>query len=182
MTKIVFSDGSRNFAHNLDDLRERWNIRKEPRTDQEWMPVVLFAEDIKGKSSRDLILLHASLSEIGRDAKTAISKAKKRAHLFGEYSDMDWYHDTQASIISVGIHQQLIQSELSSRPKEERGPKKETPKRIMRRGIPDAFVDVAREKLPESTFKEIMIEAKSRVLGSESATPDPEQGANAARP
>jgi hypothetical protein len=29
--KVFISDGSRRTAHNLDDLAERWEIRKEPR-------------------------------------------------------------------------------------------------------------------------------------------------------
>lgn len=29
MAKIVFSDGSKQLAHNLDDLYERWHIRRE---------------------------------------------------------------------------------------------------------------------------------------------------------
>lgn len=45
-TRVVFSDGSKEMAHNLDDLMERWLLRRQTLPDEvRWREPETFVED-----------------------------------------------------------------------------------------------------------------------------------------
>jgi hypothetical protein len=60
MVKVLFSGGSRAWANNLNDLRERWHIRREEPINFV-VPTDLFKEDIAKMSRDDLGILYIEL-------------------------------------------------------------------------------------------------------------------------
>lgn len=50
MPAVVISDTSRQWANNLNDLRDRWSIRREVATEKEWMPVAEFEKSLANLS------------------------------------------------------------------------------------------------------------------------------------
>lgn len=158
--RIIFSDGSRSWANRLNDLRERWSIRKEAQTKKEWMPVELFRQDLKSKTRQELLDMHGDLMELRKTVRQELRTAEYDAAVRKIYLPHDQFKDMHSAYDAIGIHQQAIQAELSLRPIVRKS-------RITVKPLHDYFMNIAKERLSKETFYEWLNEAQSRLDESE---------------
>jgi len=152
MAKVMFSSGSRAWANNLNDLRERWHIRREEPV-KFVVPVNLFKEDLENLSKEDLLKLKIELMKLLDDGRKTLLKHQNIKREEGVYLKSDEYSDLFFTIRAVSTHIQVTDHALSKI----RQAKKET--------VIAYFMDICREKLSSEQFSEIMDEANFRVHG-----------------
>jgi hypothetical protein len=165
---VLVGQGSRDWANNLNDLRERWSLRHEALVDFvdfgskekeqlfkhgttkiKVMPVVLFSEDLKKISKTKLLELKREILDINDKYQTLLSDA------FKGKASQDTYIDLIASKKSTYLHVLSVDTELGRR------------KEVYRKSLRSIFIDVCMEKLPPDVFKELMDLATSRVYGDD---------------
>ncbi len=71
----MFASGSRQWANNLNDLRERWHIRREEPVDFV-IPIALFKQDVSKLQREDLLKLKIDLIKLLTDGRKALLKHK----------------------------------------------------------------------------------------------------------
>lgn len=147
---VIISETSRKWANNLNDLRDRWKIRREVSSEKEWMPVSEFENDIKKLSRGELLHVKTGLIEILNEIKHRIGISKSRAFQYGKYSDSDIFREMQAAERSVSKHIEATNHALSRL----KGKRTESVER--------EFVDVAKKRLPNDLFWEIMSAAQDK--------------------
>lgn len=148
----MISQASRRWANQLNDLRERWIVRRRLlHTGQERVPVDQFAQVVRGLEKDELLSIKAELEEILNDIKFQLDAARSRKQATGKYADFLWYRDAERSKRSVGNHIQVILNELSRQ------------NRIRRAAMKDHFMDVVREELGDDEFDELLNKARARV-------------------
>ena len=161
--RVFVSDATRGFAHNLDDLRERWSIRKEQPTKTEWMPIVLFREDLIGRDRNDLKILRSELMEQlnGIKARQKIVYSRTKSIRSMELTELSIARN------AIANHVQVVSDILSAMPKEHPV--------IVGRPLSEYFVDVAKETLEKNVFINILAEAKVRYSSCQPEEPTPAQ-------
>lgn len=115
MPTVFIGEASRRWAHNVDDLRDRWQIRHEPPTDQEWMPVVYFKQTVRVLSDEALLDMRADLTEVQHDIMGQLGNIKGLWRGRGIPTERAVYEEVQAARRSVGRHLLVIGDELSVR-------------------------------------------------------------------
>lgn len=153
MAIVLVSEATRQYAHNLDDLRQRWNIRREQATQFEWMPVIQFSGAVEILDSLALLAIRQELVEIQHAIKGRLGNARGKAKKYKVYSDEDWYQEMIAAEKSVGRHLLVVHDELSKRKR----------KMIAEREaiFGQRFVDAAKSILPKDVFLSIVSAANS---------------------
>ncbi len=152
MVKIMFASGSRQWANNLNDLRERWHIRREEPV-KFVVPANLFKEDLSKLSREDLLKLKVDLIKLLDDGKKALLKHQNIKREEGIYLQSDEYSDLFFTIRAIGTHIQVTDHALSKI------------SQSRKESVIAYFMDVCREKLSKEQFSEIMDEANFRFHG-----------------
>lgn len=164
MAKVMFASGSRAWANNLHNLRERWNLRHEPLVDFvdfgpkekeqlskngvtkiKVMPVVLFSEDLRKISKTKLLELKREICDLNDKHQTSLSYA------FKSKVSQDVYIDLIASKKSTYLHILAVDTELGRR------------KEIYKKSFRNIFMDVCREILDPDVFRMLSEETSKRV-------------------
>jgi hypothetical protein len=96
-------------------------------------------------------------SEIA-DIKQQLEQARLVKHLTGQYADRDWYIRANAALRHKGQESQAIQIALSRLKTQ----KKERPDTLEGR-----FVEIARQKLADEVFTDILSEARELIMETE---------------
>jgi len=136
MPFVMIGEATRAWAHNLDDLRSRWQIRREPPTEAEWMPVIHFERYCNGLDDEALHQLRAGILEIHHQIKNRQSELVAR-------------RSTARHLVVVNDMLGRRKHEATSRRQSEFG---------------ERFIRAAREKLPADVFTEIIDEAKREMV------------------
>jgi len=147
MVKIMFSSGSRAWANNLNDLRERWNIRREEPV-KFVVPVSLFKQDIRKLPRSDLLKLKIDLIELMNKGKKELLRHKNIKREEGVYMQADQYSDLFFTIQAIGTHIQKVDHVLGE---------------TRTLSFPQIFVEVCREELSGDMFTELQNKARERV-------------------
>ncbi len=148
MAKVIFN-GSKSWAHNLNDLRERWNIRRENPIKYK-VPVNLFKQDISSMSQEDLMSLLSEIKNLKVQIQATLEKMKSNWWRGKENHTDEEYLDVFNTDKSIGLHIQEIDLALAKIKNE------------YRNNLSKHFFDVCREKLSKDTFSKIMNEANER--------------------
>lgn len=111
--------------------------------------------DLGQMNAPELLALKVELETDLDNIKYQLETAEAETAASGIYADSNWYHAAKLAQRRKGRQVQQIQLELKNR--RENRPKV--------RGIPDAFMDIAREMLMPELFNEIFDEAKLRYEG-----------------
>lgn len=151
--KVFVSDATRQFAHNLDDLRERWNIRREPPTEFEWMPVAVFAQAVAVLDGSALTSVRQGLVEIQHQVRTKIRKEHQTAYKLHEKIDSDLIQELVFARDSVGRHLLVVHDELTAR--------KRKSHEVRNALFSQRFIDAAKEILPSDVYESIIDRAKT---------------------
>jgi hypothetical protein len=146
---VYVISGSRSLAHNLNDLRERWSLRREEPIKYE-VPVKVFKQDIANMSKDDLVRLLADITTLKAKVKSTLERMKIKYSRGREDHTDDEYLDASGTDRSIGAHIQAINAVLAVR----RNDYKES--------LIKHFFDVCREKLSKEDFALVMDEANER--------------------
>ena len=152
--RVFVGDATRRWAHDLDDLRDRWKIRREAPTETEWMPVLQFSSALDGLDDRSLQDIKARLLEIRRPIQKEQDRLA-RAHRFGRGGDnletWEKFHEIKSALASVGMHLLAVhdaQGRRGRRRKDERAREWER-----------CFVEAAKQLLTPEQFAELETQA-----------------------
>lgn len=148
---VVFN-GSKSWANNLNDLRERWKLRREEPV-KFTVPVKLFKQDIEKLSKEDLLTLKLDLQLLNHKAKIELRKAAAISKREGTQMMFDEYQDLFCTQSSLGVHLQEVNHALSAI------------KEHYKTSLIAHFFDVCRELLSKDEFMKIMDEANDRARG-----------------
>lgn len=110
----------------------------------------VYQVDLSDMSRDELISLKNQLDSELDDIKLQIKSAESRAAATGVYADRDWFYSAIAARKKKGRQVQRIQQELGKR-KRERGESLRSPYEF--------FVDIARARIDDDLFEEMMTEA-----------------------
>ena len=149
MAKVMFSSGSRSWANNLNDLRERWHIRREEPI-RFIVPVELFKEDVKKLNRQDLLNLKAELIKMQNKGKDALMNARINRRYENTRMEREEYADLYNTVNSIGAHIQEVNHALSAIKDNER------------QSVLTHFMDVIRERLSKDEWMDVMDEAHRR--------------------
>ena len=150
MPTVVFSNGSKAWANNLNDLRERWKLRREEPV-KYVVPTNLFVKDISHLEREDLVRLKDDLQKLLVMARKELHKHRITSRHEGVYLPVDEYNDLSHTVDAVGLHIQVIQHVLSRQAEQKRA------------AIERLILDVCKERLSDDEWKEIMDEANERL-------------------
>src|SRR5690349_21442614 len=157
MPTVMFSSGSRAWANNLNDLRERWNIRREEPVKFS-VPVELFKEDLSKLSRAELHQLVTDLIKLKNEGEKAMHGHQTLFRLEGIPFPRDQYRDLFSTIQSIKVHIEETKNEIS---------KKKRLEQIERdREFERAFVNVAKKRLPKDIFLEWVNEVNETLKSS----------------
>jgi hypothetical protein len=155
--KVLVGQGSRNFAHNLDDLLERWQLRYAPDDLKKGKDLNMMDANAFSRYIRNAEVEH--LLELSRDmqAMLADTKAYLSTHVFDpKLSDMDFaekeqYLSAVRARKKCGGYLSVISSEIASRPKQ-----------VPQKPVSSILLDIIwdEEIVPREQFKELMKRAK----------------------
>jgi hypothetical protein len=151
--KIFISEASKQWANNLNDLRDRWRIRRESPTGSEWMPVQEFSKSILKLSRSEVIEIRTELLEILQDINHRIKTAESKVAIRRDYTDPAIYREMQQARNSVVAHLSAVEAAFA-RVKEQK-----------KLSLPAAFMDVAEENLSENDFNWLLDLAERRLNG-----------------
>lgn len=151
MPRVMFSETSRRWANQLNDLRERWHLRREEPV-RFSVPTHLFAVDIDNMGQEQLLNLKADLIDFLNKCKYEIGKAQDIAANEGVYMDRAAYNDLVHSKSSAGNHIQIVNHALGRQRRAQ----------ARSRDFPQHFIDVCRERLPKELYLEIRNAARIR--------------------
>lgn len=153
MPVVLIGEASRQWAHNLDDLRARWKIRREAPTETDWMPAIAFSQVCQVLDLSSLFELRAGLTEIqhGIVKQMRLIKAGWRKHNIA--NDYDTYVEVQAARDAVERHLLIVNDQI--------GVRKQIAKDRSSEMLERRFVQVAKIRLPPDTFQQLMNEAKN---------------------
>jgi hypothetical protein len=146
--RIMFSSGSRSWANNLNDLRERWKIRREEPI-KFVVPVNLFKEDLTKLSRDDLLKLKLDLIKLLDDGKKELLKHQNIKREEGVALEPDTYSDLFFTIRAISTHIEATNHALAK-----------TRSRALT--LPQLFMNVCRELLSEETYNALLKESKER--------------------
>lgn len=146
MAKVMFASGSRSWANNLNDLRERWQIRREDPI-KFVVPVNLFKQDIEKLGRDNLLKLKTDLIKLLNDGKKELLKHQNIKREEGVYLEADKYSDLFFTIQAISTHIQEVNRVLGK-----------TRKML----FPQIFMKVCEEKLSPELFDELVQESKKR--------------------
>lgn len=156
MTKVtvLVGQGSRDFAHNLDDLFERWQLAHYPEdlqsgNDVRKMDNVQFSQYVGKAEVSHLRELKKELDIIHADVSNFIANDINAKAM--DYKTKGLYYSAIRVKKKCGRYSNAIQQEVSSRPKD-------TPKR----NVGSIFIDLLwdEEIIPQEKFKELMKRAR----------------------
>ena len=149
--RIMFSGGSRAWANNLNDLRERWAIRRE-EPEKFIVPVILFKEDVCKLQREKLLTLKVDLIKLLNDGKKALLKHKNIKREEGVYLQADEYSDLFFTIRAISTHIQEVNHALG---------------KARALTFPQIFINVCEEKLSSDLFEELVQESKKLCRSNE---------------
>lgn len=146
--KVMFSSGSKAWANNLNDLRERWRIRQEEPVEFV-VPVTLFKQDIQNMERGILLKLKTDLIKLLNDGKKELLRHQNIKREEGVYLQADKYSDLFFTIKAIGVHVQEVNRVLG-------GAKSRV------KTFPQVFMDICAERLSSELFDELIQEARRR--------------------
>jgi len=114
MVKILVSQSSRQWANELNDLRERWQIRREEVVNYE-VPIYHLREDLSKLDRKALIKIKENLHEFMRDLRLELAKINAKNRGVGAQSVV-----LMGALTSFRNHLGEVEYQLGSRKKEER--------------------------------------------------------------
>ena len=151
---VLVGQGSRDFAHNLDDLFERWQLAHYPEdlqsgNDVRKMDNIQFSQYISRAEVTHLRELKKELDIINADVSEFIAKDINSRDM--DYQTKGHYYSAIRVKKKCGRYSAAIQLEISNRPKE-------TP----RKNVGSIFIDLIwdEEIIPREKFRELMKRAK----------------------
>jgi len=153
MPTVYIGEASRQWAHDLDDLRDRWAIRHELPIEQDWMPVAVFAQACVLLEEADLLALRAGVLEIHHAIKKRISHMNADRHKRGIWADPDMWNELQAAKAATARHLVVVNDALGLRKHEMIHAREEA--------FGQRFILVAKRRLPTAEFLEWIDEAKN---------------------
>jgi hypothetical protein len=153
MPRVFVGEATRQWAHNLDDLRDRWAIRREAATETDWMPAVLFEQTCATLDDAALMQLRAGVVEIHHavKARLAILSADRRKR--GQYADPDTWNEIESARAATGRHLVIVNDMIGRR---RRAAHRESNNRLQER-----FIAAAKRRLTKELFAELMAEAEA---------------------
>lgn len=157
MPTVMFSSGSRAWANNLNDLRERWHIRREEPVKFS-VPVELFKEDLSKLSRIELNQLVIDLIKLKNEGEKVMHQHQTLFRLEGIHFPPDQYRDLFSTIQSTKVHIEEAKNEIS---------KKRRLEQVERdREFERAFVNVAKKRLSKDEFLEWVNEVNETLKNS----------------
>jgi hypothetical protein len=145
------SEASKRWANQLNDLRDRWKIRREKSTPTEWMPVKDFTMTLFHFSKDQLVSMQVELQDILEDVNRRIGNAKSRVATSQKYLNPTDFREMEQVRSSIVLHIMAVQARLSEL------------KQARKQDFPSVFMDVARDWLSEDDFEAIKNEAFRRI-------------------
>lgn len=157
MPTVLVSESARRWAHQLDDLKERWHLRRESKRQGAYphvtrsitgdgarhIPLDEFIIITRDLDEADLLAIKNEIDEIIAAIRFQLDEAGARVHSHGEYADPHWYAAAKYAAKRAGAHSQAIQNEMRNR-------------RIIRqkneRPLAYFFMDIARQELSPEEF------------------------------
>jgi len=152
MPTVYIGEASRQWAHQLDDLRDRWTIRHELPIEQDWMPVAVFAQACQLLAEADLLALRAGVLEIHHAIKKRIAQLNADRHKRGIWADPDMWNELQAAKAATARHLVVVNDALGHRHHEA--------VRLREESFGQRFVEAAKRLLPPEQFQQLVNEAK----------------------
>ena len=171
---IFVSEATRRYANNLNDLRERHEIRIEKPSKVEWILTTDFTQDIKKLDGSGLSMLKAGLGSIRDEIKEDISIRKRNAAKYREYSDPVDMKEITLAYKSLVKHIHLIDAEFTLRRETRRkyeegkisypedGLTSKERRRRKNAGLETYILDVVRENIDPDKFRSFVEIAKER--------------------
>lgn len=159
MVKVVFSEGSRAWANNLNDLRERWHLRREEPVNFE-VPVKLFKEDLENLIQKeelnrdDLLNMKSELIALLDRSKEMLHRHQRAKRFDGVWLDPEKYSDLISTIKAIGRHVQEVNHMLAKEKKH----RHEQNNMEMN----SLIIKVTRKKVSDELWNEILDEANKR--------------------
>lgn len=147
---VLVGEGSRRWANELNDLRERWSIRREEPV-KYLVPIILFTEDIKRFDREHLLKLKVQFQDMLNKLQYHLTNVHTNRRYKNSYEDSADFNDALETRRSLGLHIQAIDHQLSKTT----NPRTETLQR--------AFMIIAEERLPLELFEEILADARKAV-------------------
>lgn len=147
---VVVGQGSRTWANELNDLRERWSIRRENPV-KYLVPIVLFTEDVKRLDREKLLKLKVQLQDMLDKLQHHLNNVHTNRWHKNTFADSVEFNDAVETKRSLGLHIQAVDHQLSKTA----NPRTETLQRT--------FMDIAEKKLPPELFAEILEEARKAI-------------------
>lgn len=154
MAKVMFASGSHSWANNLNDLRERWQIRREEPVEFV-VPVGLFKEDLEKLSRDGLLKLLTDLIKLKNDGEKEMHKHRTVYRLEGVPLPPEQYRDLFSTINSIKVHIEETKNTISRKRRSEQVARD--------REFERKFVEVAKERLPKDLFMEMVNETNERL-------------------
>jgi hypothetical protein len=150
MAKVIFSDGSKAWANNLNDLRERWHLRREEPI-KFVVPTTLFKKDLTKLDRDELMKFQVELIELLNQAKKTMLNARMQKRYEDTKLERDAYTDLDGTIRAIGAHIQEVNFALSRA------------RRQSNDTVVHYFMEVCRERLSKEMWNEFMDEAQARL-------------------
>lgn len=151
MPTVIFSNGSKAWANNLNDLRERWQLRREEPV-RYTVPVELFKIDIEKMSRDNLLKLVSELNTLSVTARKALRDAHVRRGKPNALSKSEFF-DLSNTVDAIGNHILLANNRLSEFGLDRKG------------SLQRMICDVCQERLPQDVWQGIIDEARKRISG-----------------
>lgn len=144
---VLVGEGSRHWANELNDLRERWSIRREAPV-KYLVPIVLFTEDIKRLDREKLLKLKVQFQDMLDKLQHYLGSVHLNRWYKNSFIDSADFNDALETKRSLGLHIQAVDHQLSKT----NNPRTETLQR--------EFMNVAQKKLSPELFEEILQDAR----------------------
>lgn len=153
MVRVLVSDATRHWAHNLDDLRERWDMRREPPSAQEWMQVALFERECNTLNEEALQSLRAGILEVHHGILARLREFSANRRMRGRYADADIYNEVESARAATARHLVIVNDAL--------GRRKHALLDERNQQFGARFILAAKAMLPKDTYKAIVAAARS---------------------
>lgn len=147
MPTVFIGEASRRWAHDLDDLRARWQIRREPPTPDNWMPVEEFQRVVATMTREQLVELRAPIVAIQHTVMQRLSRANADVRKHQHYLDPEEFMEMQRARQAVGRHVVVINDQLHTLSLAARKASTEN--------FGQRFIQIARAELEPETFERI---------------------------
>ena len=116
-------------------------------------------QDLSKLSRTELLARKQKLDSEMADIKLQLEQARLIKHQTGQYAEREWYLRANNALRGKGLESQAIQLELSRRKEKQRNKRPDT--------LEGRFVEIARQKLAEEVFTDILSEARELTTETE---------------